>query len=471
MKANCNGWGSALALLGILAFSNSRNFADAQQDTSAFATPADFSLTSGIATDGTGAVYVANSHNTILKITPAGVVMTFAGKPDARGTADGIGSAARFVYPIGIATDAAGNVYVADKVSNTIRKITPIGEVTTFAGTAGVNGHADGAGANASFSSPVAVTTDSSGNVYVADYGNNTIRKVTPSGEVTTIAGLAGEKGEADGVGAAARFTTPYSIATDSAGNIFVAEISSHTIRKITPGGVVTTLAGKAGESGHADGTGTSATFSSPHGVTTDKEGNVYVADYGNNTLRKITPAGEVTTLAGLAGQGENGEFDGIGAAATFFQPMAVATDSADNVFVLEGDNVREVTPGGQVSTFVGALFGPWHLQNQFCEWDVPPDSSGAVRSGIRKCSLNQGTTYCSSSIEVTSASPGSGKPKVSLVYNAQNGVTEVDTKFKVEPGKKGEAASKGDPPGDSDDPSWLHYVVTVTVSSTSSCK
>lgn len=471
MKAKCNGWGSALALLGILTVSNSRNFVGAQDDTSAFATPATFNLTTGLATDSTGAIYVANFHNTILKITPAGVVMTFAGKPDERGTADGISSAARFVYPIGIATDAADNVYVADKVSNTIRKISPIGYVTTYAGAAGTSGHADGTGENASFSSPVAVATDSSGNLYVADYGNNTIRKVTPTGEVTTIAGTAGESGEVDGTGAAARFTTPYSLATDSEGNIFVAEISSNTIRKITPAGVVTTLAGKAGEAGHADGIGANATFSSPHGIATDNQGNVYVADYGNNTVRKITPAGVVTTLAGQVDQGQNGEFDGIGSAATFFQPMAVATDRAGNVFVLEADNVREITTGDQVSTFVGALFGPWHLQNQFCEWDVPADSSGAARSGTRKCSLNQGTTYCSSSVEVTSASPGSAKPKVSLVYDAQNGVSEVDTKFKVEPAKKGSAAAKEDPPGDLGAATWLHYVVTITVSSTSSCK
>ncbi len=469
MKAKCNGWGSALALLGILTVSHSSNFASAQEETSAYATPATFNLTTGLATDSTGNVYVANSHNTILKITPAGVVMTFAGKPDERGTADGVSSGARFVYPIGIATDAADNVYVADKVSNTIRKITPIGEVTTFVGSAGTSGHADGVGGNASFSGPVAVASDSSGNIYVADYGNNIIRKVTPSGEVTTIAGQAGESGDADGTGAAARFNTPYSIATDSGGNIFVAEISSDVIRKITPAGVVTTLAGKAGEEGHADGIGANATFSSPHGIATDSEGNVYVADYGNNTIRKITPAGVVTTLAGQVGQGENGEFDGIGSAATFFQPMAVATDHAGNVFVLEADNVREITPAAQVSTFVGALFGPWHLQNQFCEWDVPPDSSGAVRSGTRKCALNEGTTYCSSSIEVTSASPGSPKPKVSLVYDAQNNVNEIDTKFKVEPAKKGGA--KGDPPGDPGSDTWLHYVVTVTVSSTSSCK
>ncbi|MGA3129614.1 MAG: NHL repeat-containing protein [Terracidiphilus sp.] len=469
MKAKCKCRVSALALMGIIAISNSSNSASAQQEMSAFAAAANFSLTTGIATDSTGAVYVANSHNTILKITHAGVVMTFAGKPDVRGNADGIGSAARFFYPIGIATDGVANVYVADKVSNTIRKITPMGAVTTLAGTAGVTGHADGTGGNASFSSPVGVATDSLGNIYVADSGNNTIRKVTPTGVVTTIAGLAGVSGELDGIGAAARFTAPYSLATDSAGNLFVAEMSSHIIRKITLAGVVTTLAGKAGEAGHADGVGADATFSSPHGVATDKAGNVYVADSGNNTIREVTPTGVVTTIAGLAGAGDSGEFDGIGAAATFLQPMAIATDSAGNVLVLEADNIRRVAPTGAVTTFVGALFGPWHLQDQFCEWDVPPDSGAAARSGTRKCSLNLGTTYCSSSIEVTSASPRSAKPKLNLVYDALNNVTGVDTKFKVEPAEK--PAPKDDPPGDPPPASWLHYVVTIKVSSTSSCK
>jgi len=472
MKAKCNSWGSALALIGIMALFNASNFAGAQEEMGDFAAAADFSLATGIATDSTGAVYVANSHNTILKITPTGVVMAFAGKPDARGTADGFRSAAGFVFPIGIATDVAANIYVADKVSNTIRKVTPMGEVTTLAGTAGIAGHADGANGNASFFSPASVAADAAGNVYVADYGNNTIREVTPTGVVTTIAGVAGESGELDGIGAAARFTTPYSIATDAAGNLFVAEISSQTIRKITPEGVVTTLAGKAGQPGHADGVGTDAHFSSPHGVATDNAGNVYVADYGNNTVRKITPVGVVTTLAGSADADLSTESDGVGPAATFLRPMALATDREGNVFVLEANNIREVTPTGRVTTFVGSLFGPWHLQNQFCEWDVPLERSGAIRSGTRRCLLDPGTTYCSSSLEVTSANPQSARPKLSLVYNRVNSVTEVDTTFKLEPGAKEVASKNGDPPaGTLATASRLHFVVTITVSSTSSCK
>ena len=471
MKVKSKGWVSAVALIGFMIIPVSSNSASAQDETSASAVVANFSLTTGIATDSTGNIYVANSHNAILKITPDGIVMTFAGKPDERGTADGIGSVARFIYPIGIATDGAANVYVSDKVGNTIRKIAPTGVVTTLAGAARITGHADGVGANASFFSPIGLATDTAGNIYVADSGNNTIRKITPAGMVTTIAGLAGESGEDDGIGGAARFNAPYSIAADSAGNLFVAERSSNTLRKITPAGVVTTLAGRPGETGHADGIGGNATFYAPHGLATDKAGNIYVADFGNNTIRKVTPAGAVTTIAGLATADESGEFDGIGAAARFMEPMAVATDTAGNVFVLEADNIREVTPAGVVTTIAGLQFGPWHFQNQFCEWDTPPDESGAVRSGTRRCSLNVGTTYCSSTLEVTSANPGNTKPKLSLVYDGTHSVIAVDTKFTLDRAGKEKVVPKDDPPAAGMNASWLHFVVKITVSSTGSCK
>ncbi len=311
MKVTCSGWVRAFALLGIIATSISSKSANAQQEVSAFAAAPSFNLTTGIATDSTGNVYVTNYHNTVLKITPVRVVMTLAGTPDMRAHADGIGSAASFIYPISIATDSAANIYVTDKISNTVRKITPAGIVTTFVGNAGVAGSADGIGTDASFNSPVGVAADNTGNLYIADYGNDTIRKVAPNGAVTTLAGTAGVAGNRDGIGANASFTLPYGIATDSSGNVFVAEMSSQTVRKITPAGVVTTLAGKAGVAGHADGTGADASFYLPHGVAADKAGNVYVAGFANDTLRKITPSGVVTTIAGKAG--ESAEYDGIG--------------------------------------------------------------------------------------------------------------------------------------------------------------
>src|SRR5438093_609526 len=172
---------------------------------------------------------------------------------------------------------------------------------TTLAGQASI-GSADGTGSAARFNGPYGVATDSSGNVYVADTGNCTIRKITPAGVVTTLAGLAGFTGSADGTGSAARFNGPSSVATDSSDNVYVADTFNHTIRKITPAGVVTTLAGLAGSFGSADGTGSAARFYYPGGVATDSSGNVYVADTFHITIRKVTPAGVVTTLAGVAG-------------------------------------------------------------------------------------------------------------------------------------------------------------------------
>src|SRR6266508_561418 len=286
---------------------------------------ASFNFPNTVATDSAGNVYVGDRGNhTIRKITPAGVVSTFAGTTDVFGSVDGIGAAASFNRPRGVATDSAGNVYVADELNHTIRKITPAGVVTTLAGTAGVVGSTDAAGAAARFNSPGGVATDSAGNVYVADTSNHTIRKVTPAGVVTTLAGTAGTPGSTDATGAAASFNFPRDVATDGAGNVYVAEFGNNTIRKITPAGVVTTLAGTAGSVGSADGAGAAASFNFPSGVATDSASNVYVADTNNHTIRKITPAGVVSTLAGTAGL--TGSTDATGAAARFNGPSGVAT-------------------------------------------------------------------------------------------------------------------------------------------------
>jgi sugar lactone lactonase YvrE len=309
----------------------------------------------GVAVDGAGNVFVADlENNTIRKITSSGVVTTLAGSAGLSGSADGTGAAARFSGPEGVAVDGAGNVFVADYHNNTIRKITPSGVVTTLAGTAGSSGSADGTGAAARFNQPRGVAVDGSGNVFVADSYNNAIRKITPNGVVTTLAGTAGSYGSADGTGATARFNNPSGVAVDGAGNVFVTDYNNTTIRKITPTGVVTTLAGSAGLSGSADGTGAAARFSDPEGVAVDGSGNVLVADWENNTIRKITPTGVVTTLAGTAGS--YGSADGTGAAARFLGPSGAAVDTAGNVFVADSDNntIRKITPTGVVTTPAG---------------------------------------------------------------------------------------------------------------------
>ncbi len=321
----------------------------------------------GVATDAADNVYVPDHDNhTIRKITPTGTVTTLAGTAATSGVEDGIGTAARFDSPEGIATDGAGNVYVGDAHNHTIRKVTSAGVVITLAGTAGAAGSADGAGTVASFALPYGVATDNTGNVYVADYGNHTIRKISSDGIVTTFAGTAGKPGSIDATGTDARFNFPYSLATDNIGNIYVADRYNHTIRRITSAGSVYTFAGMTGKPGAGDGIGTAASFTFPDGIATDSMGNVYVADRTNNIIRKITPSGVVTTFAGTAGN--RGNADGIGAAASFLGPISVATDSADNIYVAEIRNhtVRKITPAGVVSTVVGvasqATFTPGAL-------------------------------------------------------------------------------------------------------------
>jgi sugar lactone lactonase YvrE len=250
-----------------------------------------------------GNVYVADlSNDTIRKITPDGVASTLAGAAGQVGSTDGTGSDARFKSPNDVATDSAGNVYVADSGNCTIRKITPAGVVSTLAGTAGQVGSSDGSGSAALFNRPTGVATDSAGNVYVADTSNYTIRKITPAGVVSTVAGSAGMPGSSDGSGSAAQFNHPYGIATDSAGNVYVADTYNYTIRKITPAGVVSTLAGSVGTPGSTDGSGSAGLFKYPLGIATDSVGNVYVADTGSNTLRKVTQLGVVTTVVGTPG-------------------------------------------------------------------------------------------------------------------------------------------------------------------------
>jgi len=314
-----------------------------------------FSFPTGVAVDGAGNVYVADCANfTIRKVTAAGVVTTLAGTAGMLGSADGTGPAARFYYPDGVAVDSAGNIYVADNFNHTIRKVTPAGGVTTLAGTAGINGSADGKGPAARFDRPTGVAVDSAANVYVADYGNHIIRKVTAAGDVTTLAGTAGMQGSADGTGPAARFYYPYGMAIDSAANVYITDHANQTIRKVTAAGVVTTLAGTAGMLGSTDSTGAAAHFYYPEGVAVDSAGNVYVADQFNHTIRKVTAAGVVTTLAGTAGM--PGSADGTGAAARFSKPWGVAVDSAGNIYVADRDNytIRKVTAAGVVTTLAG---------------------------------------------------------------------------------------------------------------------
>jgi len=321
-----------------------------------------FSRMQGLTVDGASNVYVADSlNNTIRKVAPAGVVTTLAGMSGVSGTNDGTGSAAQFNQPAGIAVDGAGNLYVADSANDTIRKVAPVGTnwvVTTLAGIGGFFGSRDGTNSDARFISPFGVAVDTNGILYVADSGNEVIRKITPMGTnwvVTTLAGKANYQGGNDGTNSDARFGYPYSVAVDANTNLYVADQENNTVRKVTPEGtnwVVTTPAGLAGVEGHADGTNSDARFELPQGVAVDTEGNVYVADNHNDTIRKITPAGTnwvVTTVAGLTY--DYGSADGMGSAALFTQPYDVAVDNNGILYVADWGNqtIRKGYPPGSV--------------------------------------------------------------------------------------------------------------------------
>lgn len=299
----------------------------------------------GGATDG-GTVPVATGSATVL-----------AGSLQGAGSADGVGLAAQFSSLNGIAQDSAGNTYVAD--GSALRKMTPDGTVTTLAGSLDQTGSADGIGTAARFNWLAGVALDASGNVYVTDIGNHTIRRITSTSVVTTLAGHAGEAGAADGPGDAARFSFPAGLAIDKQGNVYVADSANHTVRKITPQGVVSTFAGAAGQSGSVAGDGPAARFSVPQAVALDGDGNVYVAEpEAGRVVRKLSPSGHALPW-GAAG-------DGMVHDAGF--PSSLAVDAQGNVYVASGgvtyfsgrvgpavfSAVKRITPDGTVQDVAG---------------------------------------------------------------------------------------------------------------------
>lgn len=319
---------------------------------------AKFLSPTGVAVDANGNIYVADTENdTIRKVTPTGVVSTLAGLAQTPGTNDGTGSVARFNQPYGVAVDSFGNVFVADTYNSTIREITPGGVVTTFAGIPGVgpqyrDGSVTNQGTNyAMFGYPYGIAIDSSNNIYVADTYTHLIRVIT-NGQVATLAGdnniadiaATNNFGNADGIGAAARFDYPFALATDRAGNVYVADTGNNLVRQVTPAGVVRTIAGTNGN----------GTFSEPLGIAVDAGTNIYVADSQDQVVQLLVPSGTnwvVSPYSPLAGQtnrpGDQDGADRTSPVDSFYQPWGLAVDSVSNVYVGDSLNgtLRKITP------------------------------------------------------------------------------------------------------------------------------
>ncbi len=295
---------------------------------------ASFRTPSGVAIDASGNIIVAERNNhRIRSIGTNGMVSTIAGGRD--GFRDGASATAQFGSPSGVAIDASGNIVVADRNNNRIRKITTDGMVSTIAGS-GIEGFADGASATAEFQLPIGIAVDASGNIIVADALNNSIRSIGTDGMVSTIAGSS-TSGFADGASATAMFFTPIGIAVDASGDIIVADRSNHRIRSISTGGVVSTIAG-SGTRDFADGASATARFNFPSGVAIDTSGNIIVADRDNHRIRSITPDGIVSTIAGSS---ISGFADGVVSKSQFDRPLDIAIDASGNIIVADSDNNR----------------------------------------------------------------------------------------------------------------------------------
>ncbi len=302
--------------------------------------------------DASGPAVTSINTITVSCASTVGQVLTVAGTANVPGDQNAQGLAARFTDPLGLAVDASGHVYVADFGNQQIRKIASDYTVSALAGVAGTTGHADGAATVASFYYPIGVAVDTNGYVYVADTNNYEIRKIAPDGTVSTLAGSWSSPGSNDGQASGASFYLPGGVAVDAQGVVYVADTQNHNIRKVMPDGTVTTLAGN-GTAGSSNGVGAAASFDEPGAIAVDHNGNLYVADTGNNEIRKVTPNGTVSTLAG---SGVAGNADGVGTAAQFFSPYGIAVDAFGNVYVADTYNreIRKITPDGTVSTLAG---------------------------------------------------------------------------------------------------------------------
>ncbi len=382
--------------------------------------------------DGESGVIIAPTLPSWLTLTPNDyTVSTFAGTVGVIGSTDGTGTAASFNTSAGLAVDASGNIYVAESGSHLIRKISPAGVVTTLAGTVGVSGSTNGTGTAASFNNPRGVAVDALGNVYVTDRGNHLIRKISPTGVVTTFAGTVGGAGFNDGTGTEARFKEPTGIDIDTSDNLYISTTNG-IIRKITPMGVVTTFAGSVTIG--PTGTQLAGPFRNVFDITVDNLGNVYVAEFFNRIIKKVTPAGVITTFAGHQGA-VDGITNGTGTEASFAFLFGIESDAANNIYVTQASSnplahlIRKITPAGVVSTFAGGVAGYNDGSANVASFRLPAgitvDASGTFYVGDRINQLIRKITTNNAVLSGDSTSQLGDHPVVIEVSDGNGGTAQ----------------------------------------------
>ena len=317
---------------------------------------AQLSTPEGLAVDLGGNLYIADLGNQRIRlVTPAGIISTIAGTGVAGYTADNVpATTSELSSPQEIAMDSAGNLYIADQGNNRIRKVTPGGTITTYAGTGTSGSTGDGGPATgATLNGPISVAVDYAGNLYIGD-ASYQVRRVSPGGTITHVAGIGfpGDLGD-NGPASSAQLGYPSGLATDAAGNIYVSDQYALRVRKISPGGIITLYAGGGSNNPGDNGPATSAQLNYPGGLTVDYNGNLYIAD--QNRVRKVGSNGQITTAAGTGGN----PFGGDGAAAALAQfstAWGIARDHSGNFYVADAYNcrVRKIATSGVLSTFAG---------------------------------------------------------------------------------------------------------------------
>lgn len=315
-----------------------------------------FDNPSGLALDGVGGVVMTElSAGTLRRAGPTGVLLTLAGTPRPTGSVSGVGEDARFNEPWGSAIDSSGNLFVADRLNHTIRKVAPDGAVTTIAGQAGIAGQLDGPPGIGLFHQPSDIAIDGQGNLFIADSGNHAIRRLDAQGNLTTYAGILGTAGSANGPRAQSTFRNPESVAFDAQGNLYVADSGNSTVRRIGSTDVML-IAGSAGQAGTTNGPSLTARFRRPSGIGVAPDGSIWVADSAAHTIRRIAPGGGVTTEAGLADT--PGTAGGPGTSVRFHAPSGLTIDGSGNVFVADRDNmaIRRIGTDGHVTTAGGSV-------------------------------------------------------------------------------------------------------------------